>query len=171
MCEFNKLEVSEKLVISNQMRSLADSIGGKRVFFEMMEAIKATKPTALAAKNKEIRFEDGTIKWEKVIYGETLNVLNNRLTKMSQSGELSLLPHQSDKQYKNVLNMLRALGSIEFKFSPKNKKDGDGFILKPFEIVDERTTKLNKSFELIFFCSLELMKKVLNFEENIKEIK
>lgn len=162
MCEFNKLSPEVKLELANQLRSFADALGGKRVFLEMIEAIKAAKPHPLTVKNKEIRFEAGTIKWEKTIYGQTLNVLNTRLAEMSQSGEVSLLPYPSHKNYKNIFNMIRAIGSIEFKVAPKNKKDGEGFILKPLEIVDETTTKLSKLFELIFFCSIELTKKILN---------
>jgi hypothetical protein len=76
----------------------------------------------------------------------------------------NFLPKKDDKAYKNVLNLVRALNPIEFEAQPKNLKDGDGFKLHAFDIVDENTTRLNPVFDAVFFCSVDTVKKVLAYE-------
>ena len=63
------------------------------------------------------------------------------------------------------MNFLRTLGPITFEVQPKNKKDGDGFNLKAFDIVDENTSHLNFMFDVVFFLPLYIVKKL--FKETI----
>ena len=51
---------------------------------------------------------------------------------------------------------------IDYCSEPKNRKDGEGFSLKPVEIIDENTCHINFMFEVLFFLQLHLVKKIYN---------
>ncbi len=165
MCDFNKLDDAQKAEYHKQLLEYAESFGGKNFFLQLLEAIRKTKPHPLIAKNSEFRFSRGTIKWSKVIFKDKLTLLLDIRVNESKNG--TLLPDKEDKKYKKVLNLLRTLGPIEFNVTPKHLKDGDGFVMKPFEIIDENTTRLNPIFDAIFFCSVDTIKKVLNYEAKL----
>jgi len=162
MCDFNNLDDTLKAEYHKQLLEYAEKFGGKNFFLQLLEAIRKTKPHPLIAKNCEFRFSRGTIKWGKVIFKDKLTLLLDIRINESKNG--TLLPDKEDKKYKKVMNLLRTLGPIEFDVTPKHLKDGDGFVMKPFEIVDEDTTRLNPIFDAIFFCSVDTIKKVLNYE-------
>jgi len=69
---------------------------------------------------------------------------------------------KGDKRYKTIMNLLRTIGPIEFEICPKNSKNGDGFILRPFDIIDDNTLHLNFMFEVLFFLPLYIVKQVFN---------
>ena len=73
----------------------------------------------------------------------------------------NLMPKKKEKGYKTVLNLLRTLGPMEFEIRPKNSKDGEGFILHPFDMVDKNTTLLNYMFDAVFFLPLHIVKNAL----------
>ena len=72
------------------------------------------------------------------------------------------MPKKGDKNYKTIMNLLRTLGPMKFKIQPKNSNDGDGYILHPFDIIDENTSQINFMFEVVFFLPLYIVKKVFN---------
>ena len=72
------------------------------------------------------------------------------------------MPKKEEKGYKTVLNLLRTLGPMEFEIRPKNSKDGEGFILHPFDMVDKNTTLLNYMFDAVFFLPLHIVKNALS---------
>ena len=74
----------------------------------------------------------------------------------------NLMPKKKEKGYKTVLNLLRTLGPMEFEIRPKNSKDGEGFILHPFDMVDKNTTLLNYMFDAVFFLPLHIVKNALS---------
>lgn len=162
MCDFKNLDNDQKTMYHQLLLEHAELFGGKNFFLQLLEAIRKSKPHPLIAKNKAFRFSRGTITWSKVIFQDKLSLLLAVRADEGKNG--TLLPSPEDKSYKKVLNLLRTLGPIEFEVTPKHLKDGDGFHLKAFDIIDENTTKLNPVFDAIFFCSVETIKKVLNFE-------
>ena len=70
------------------------------------------------------------------------------------------MPKKGDKNYKTIINLLRTIGPIKFEVKPKNIKDGDGFILHPFDIIDNNTCRINFMFEVLFFLPTKLIKKI-----------
>ena len=66
------------------------------------------------------------------------------------------------RKYKTVMNLLRTLGPMKFEIRPKNNKDGDGFNLHPFDIIDENTSHLNFMFDVVFFLQIHIVKQVFN---------
>lgn len=161
MCDFNNLDDAAKTLYHEQLTECAKSFGGTNFFLHILDAVRKTKPSPLMAKNCTFSFSHGTIKWNKVIFQDKLALLAKIRIEESKTG--NLLPNKGDKSYKTVMNLLRTLHPIEFKIKPKNREDGEGFTLHPFDIIDENTTRLNPLFDAVFFCSTDTVKKVLNY--------
>jgi hypothetical protein len=161
MCNFNELNDLEKKTYHDQLLEYATSVGGKNYFLQLLEAIRKTKPHPLIAKNSEFKFANGSIKWNKVIFQDKITLL----MKVRVNAKDNLLPKKDDKSYKNVVNLVRTLNPIKFEVKPAKREDGAGFEIHPFDIIDENTTRLNPLFDAIFFCSVDTVKKVLNYEE------
>ncbi len=134
-------------------------IGGKNYFLQLLEAVRGTRPHPLMAKNAEFHFAIGTIKWKKVIYKDKVHLLLSMIKGNQNNG--NLMPKKGDKGYKTKMNLLRTLGPMEFKVHPKNAKDGDGFIIHPFDIVDKDTTCLDYIFNTVFFLPIHTVKKAI----------
>lgn len=162
MCDFNNLTNEEKKLQHEQLLQCANNFGGKNFFLHLLESIRETKPHPLTAANSEFNMEFGTIKWNKVIFNDKLQLLLK--ARANESKQNNLLPEKNEKSYKKILNVVRTLKPIVFNIKPANKDDGSGCFFQAFEIIDENTTKLNPLFDAIFFCSVETVKKALNYE-------
>ncbi len=162
MCDFNNLTNEEKKLQHEQLLQCANNFGGKNFFLHLLESIRETKPHPLTAANSEFNMEFGTIKWNKVIFNDKLQLLLK--ARANESKQNNLLPEKNEKSYKKILNVVRTLKPIVFNIKPANKDDSSGCFFQAFEIIDENTTKLNPLFDAIFFCSVETVKKALNYE-------
>jgi hypothetical protein len=161
MCDFNTLTDEEKLLHHTKLLSCANSFGGLNFFLQLLEAIRATKPHPMIAGNSSFDIELGSISWNKVIFNDKLQLLIK--ARVNESKQNNLLPAKDAKNYKKILNVIRALKPIVFQVNPANKEDGAGFFFQPFDIIDEHTTKLNPVFDALFFCSVDTVKKVLTY--------
>jgi len=162
MCDFNNLTDEEKLHYHTLLLDAAEKFGGKNFFLHLIEAIRETKPHPLTAANRTFTMELGEIKWNKVIFSDKLQLLQKVRT--HESERQNLLPEESAGNYKKVLNLVRTLKPIVFHVKPANKEDGPGFFFQPFEVVDEKTTRLNPLFDALFFCAVPTVKKILNYD-------
>ncbi|SFV61057.1 hypothetical protein MNB_SV-10-1124 [hydrothermal vent metagenome] len=161
MCDFNTLSDEEKQHYHELLFDAAEKFGGRNFFLHLIEAIRETKPHSLTAANREFSFELGTVKWNKVIFNDKLQLLQK--ARINESKQNNLLPSKEEKGYKKVLNLVRTLKPIVFHVKPARKEEGPGFFFQPFERVDDETTKLNPLFDALFFCSIETVKKILNY--------
>ncbi|NOQ29523.1 MAG: hypothetical protein GQ570_00220 [Helicobacteraceae bacterium] len=164
MCDFNNLDEETRSAYHAQLIECADSLGGKNFFLNLLEAIRKNKPHPLVAKTTTFSYANGTIKWNKVIFQDKISLLLKE--RVNESGRGNFLPKSSDKNYKTVMNLIRTLTPIEFKIKPKNRDDGAGFSVKAFDMISPEQTKINPLFDAIFFCSIETVKKVLNYKPN-----
>ncbi|RLA71311.1 MAG: hypothetical protein DRG24_05675 [Epsilonproteobacteria bacterium] len=162
MCDFNNLDDADKQKYHEQLTAAANAFGGQNYFLQLLEAIRKTKPHPLMAKNSEFKFSRGAIYWDKVIFNDKITLLMKVRTQESERG--NLLPDSKENSYKKVLNLVRTLKPITFEVKPKNLKDGDGFTMHAFDVIDKNTTRLNPLFDGIFFCAIDTVKKVLNYE-------
>ena len=162
MCDFNILTDEEKKLHHEKLLQCANAFGGKNFFLHLLEAIRETKPHPLTAGSSEFNIELGSITWNKVIFNDKLQLLLK--ARINESKQNNLLPPKEEKNYKKVLNVVRTLKPIVFHVKPANKEDGSGFFFQPFDVIDENTTKLNILFDAIFFCSVDTVKKILNYE-------
>jgi len=162
MCDFNTLSDEEKLRYHTLLLETAQKFGGKNFFLHLLEAIRDTKPHPLTAANRTFTMALGEIKWNKVIFNDKLQLLQKVRTKESE--QENLLPDVHAKNYKKVLNLVRTLKPIVFHVKPADKEDGPGFFFQPFDVIDEKTTRLSPLFDALFFCAIGTVKKILNYE-------
>ena len=162
MCDFNKLDDAARETYHEQLISYADAFGGKNFFLQFLEAIRNTKPHPLSAKNSMFRAPRGTVKWNKVLFNDKITLLQKARIGESERG--NLLPPLDDKNYKNILNLIRTLSPVAFEIKPSGSEEAEGFILHPFVSIDATTTRLDPVFDAIFFCALDTVKKVLNYQ-------
>ena len=159
MTDYNSLNDATKKRLRKQINDCAQSLGGKNYFLQLLEAIRAEHHHPLMAKDLSFRFNHGIIKWKKVIFKDKVQLLIKLLKNNEING--NLMPKKGDKNYKTIMNLLRTLGPMQFKIKPKNSNDGDGYILHPFDIIDENTSQINFMFEVVFFLPLYIVKKHL----------
>ena len=162
MCDFNTLTDEEKKLHHEKLLECANNFGGKNFFLQLLEAIRETKPHPLTAGSSQFSIELGTVKWNKVIFNDKLQLLLK--ARVNESEQDNFLPKPDEKNYKKILNVVRTLKPIVFHVKPAYKEDGPGFFFQPFDLIDENTVKLNPVFDALFFCSVETVKKALNYE-------
>ncbi len=162
MCDYNTLTDEEKRHYHELLLDAAEKFGGKNFFLHLLEAIRETKPHPLTAANRTFTMELGEIKWNKTIFKDKLQLLQQ--IRLEESKRNNLLPEMSDKRYKKVLNLVRTLKPIVFHVKPADKENGPGFFFQPFDIIDEQTTRLNPLFDALFFCAIGTVKKILNYK-------
>jgi len=159
---FNNLDDTAKQLYHDKLLECADSYGGVNFFLQLVEALRATKPHPLIEKNCNFYFSLGSIKWNKVIFKDKLTLLLT--ARSSESKNNNLLPSPNDKSYKSVMNLIRTLKPIKFVVKPKNIKDGEGFALQPFEIINDNVTRLNPLFDALFFSSIDTVRQILTYK-------
>jgi len=160
MISYNSLDDLTKQNLKKEINDCALALGGKNHFLHLLEEIRKERHHPLMAKNSSFRFSYGTVKWGKVIFKDKVHLLIKMTKDQENTG--NLMPKKGDRKYKTVMNLLRTLGPIKFEIRPKNNKDGDGFNLHPFDIIDENTSHLNFMFDIVFFVPIHIVKQVFN---------
>lgn len=162
MCDFNTLSDEEKKMHHEKLLECANKFGGMNFFLHLLEAIRETKPHPLTNGHMAFEIELGTVTWNKVIFNDKLQLLLK--ARQNESKQDNFLPQKEEKNYKKILNVVRTLRPIVFHVKPAHSEDGPGFFFQPFDVIDEHKTKLNPIFDALFFCSVETVKKVLNYK-------
>jgi len=138
-----------------------EKLGSKNFFLQLLEDIREEKTHPLLAKNSEFVFSYGSLKWNKVIFKDKIDLLQKIRIHESEQG--NLLPPKGDKNYKKAMNLLRTIKPIVFTVWPKEIEGAQNFYFQALIIVDEETALLNPIFDVIFFCSIDTVKKLLNY--------
>lgn len=162
MCDFNTLSDEEKKMHHEKLLECANKFGGMNFFLHLLEAIRETKPHPLTNGHMAFEIELGTVTWNKVIFNDKLQLLLK--ARQNESKQDNFLPQKEEKNYKKILNVVRTLRPIVFHVKPAHSEDGPGFFFQPFDVIDEHKTKLNPIFDALFFCSVDTVKKVLNYK-------
>ena len=163
MCHFHQLSDAEKILLRDQLLAYAASIGGKNSFLKLLETIRKTHPHPLISKTSLLRFPKGLMKWNKNVHRDNLALLSIQMNNRTDENQ-NLMAPKEHRTYKNVTNMLRALGTLTFTVTMSQETDGKGFEIKAFDMPDGETTLMNPFFEILFFCPLNTIKTLLNFE-------
>jgi len=163
MCNFNKQSEDTKALIHLFMKKAAENVGGANFLLALMESMKKQKPNALMFKGCQIASENTIIKWNKVVFKDKVEVLEEILAahRSSEDPDFNILSDKSDKKKKMIINMVRTLAPVEFVVTPQNHNDGGGFNFKVFETIEDDNVVLNPIFIAMFFCSTEFIKKAL----------
>jgi hypothetical protein len=160
MISYNSLDDLIKKNLKKEINDCALALGGKNHFLHLLEEIRKEHHHPLMAKNSSFHFSYGTVKWEKVIFKDKVHLLIKMTKDRENNG--NLMPKKGDRKYKTIMNLLRTMGPMKFEIRPKNNKDGDGFNLHPFDIIDENTSHLNFMFDIVFFLPIHIVKQVFN---------
>ncbi|MFK5938436.1 MAG: hypothetical protein QM497_08575 [Sulfurimonas sp.] len=165
MCNFNKQNEETKEMIHLFMTKAAHNVGGVNYLLALIEAMKEKKPNPLMFKGCQISSNNTIIKWNKVVFKDKVEVLEEiiRSHKSSEEQDFNILENENAKKRKNILNMVKTLTPLEFTVSPQNKNDGVGFSFRIFENSKENYVKINPIFVAMFFCSTEFTKKALKY--------
>ncbi len=166
MCNFNKQTDETKAMIHLFMKKAAENVGGTNYLLALIEAMKIKKPNALMFKGCQIASNNTIIKWNKVVFKDKVEILEEilHLHRSSENPDFNILNHENAKKKKNILNMVRTLAPLEFVVTPQNQNDGAGFNFKVFDSVENDSVKLNPIFVAMFFCGIEFTKKALKYE-------
>ena len=162
MCDFNNLTDEEKLHYHTLLTTAANNYGGINFFLQLLEAVREPSPHALTSRHQDFLFDLGDIRWGKTIFNDKI-LLIEKLRKEKNEDD-NLLKNKEGKEYKKTINLIKTLSPITFSVRPARRDDGEGFDFKAFDKVDEETTKLNPIFEALFFCSINTIKKILNYK-------
>jgi hypothetical protein len=166
MCNFNKQSEETKLVISLFMKKAAEAVGGTNFLLGLIEAMRTKKPNPLMVKECQIASNNTIIKWNKKVFKDKVDVLEQILVahREAQEKDFNILSEENKKKKKNILNMIRTLTPIEFIVTPQNPNDGEGFSFQVFDTVEDDHVKLNPIFVAMFFCSTDFTKKAMKYD-------
>jgi len=152
--------------LNKRLTTISDSFGGMNFFLQFLEEIREAKHHPLTAGNSYFNSSFGNIKWNKVIFKDKITLLLKIRLETNEND--NIIPNKEDKQYKKVLNLVRTLKPIIFTITPNNIDDinneNKSFTVKPFDIIGEDKTVLNPIFDLIFFSSIDKVKKILLYK-------
>lgn len=162
MCDFNILSEDEKKRHHETLLAYATQFGGINFFLQFLEAIRETKPHPLVSANSVFDIELGSITWNKVIFNDKLQLLLK--ARQNESKQDNFIPKAEEKNHKKILNVVRTLKPIVFHVKAAHSQEGQAFYFQAFETIDENKTKLNPLFDAFFFCSVESIKKILNYQ-------
>jgi hypothetical protein len=166
MCNFNKQTQNTKELIHLFMTKAAENVGGTNFLLALIEAMKTKKPNPLMYKEKKISSNNTIIKWNKVVFKDKVDILEDILIghRSSEDPDFNILNNDNVKKKKAIVNMVRTLAPIEFIVTPQNPNDGGGFNFKVFDTIEDDNVKINPIFVAMFFCSTEFTKKALKYE-------
>jgi len=162
MCDFNNLTDEEKLHYHQLILTSANNYGGINFFLQLIEKLREVTPHPLSSRHQDFLFDLGNIRWNKTIFQDKIDLIAQRRKNKEKSE--NFLPNKEDKSYKRTLNLIKTLSPITFSVRPALREDGEGFDFKAFDKIDEEVTRLNPIFEVLFFCSTETVKKILNYK-------
>lgn len=162
MCDFHNLSDEEKLHYNQLLLSCANNFGGLNFFLQLIEALRASSAHPLCSRHQDFIFDLGTIRWGKVIFNDKIQRIERR--RKEKDASENFLPNLENKDYKRTLNLIRTLSPITFSVRPSLRDDGEGFDFKAFDIIDDKTTKLNPIFDALFFCSINTVKTILEYK-------
>jgi len=158
---FNDLSNEVKQQLHTELTSNAASVGGKNFFLQMLEDIRAEKPKALLSKTADFHYTKGKISWKKSIFKDTLTSLYDAMRREEKGGDM--LNGINPKEYKNAMNMMRALKPVTIDVIPK-PEECEGFSMEILDASQEKKTKISLIFKIIFFYNVDFAKQILDYE-------
>ncbi len=162
MCDFNNLSDEEKLHYHTLLLNAANNYGGINFFLQLAETLREKQPHPLISKHQDFLFEYGDVRWGKTIFNDKIQLIE-KLRKDKNENQ-NFLPKPESKEYKRVLNLIRTLSPIVFSVRPSLRDNGEGFDFKAFDEIDKDTTRINPLFDALFFCSIDTVKRILNYK-------
>jgi hypothetical protein len=166
MCNFNNQSPETKESLHLFMTQAAKNVGGVNYLLALIEAMRAKKPHPLMQKNCQISSNNTIIKWNKVVFKDKVDLIQNILVahREAQEKNFNVLNEVNTKTKKNIINMAKTLAPLEFVITPQNPNDGEGFKFKVFDTLEDEAIVFNPIFIALFFCSGEFTKKAIKYQ-------
>lgn len=165
MCNFNQLLVEEKRAAHVALMDVVVKLGGKAAFYHLLEMLRHTKPEPLLSSKCWAHYEEGKVSWDKIIFKDKIELFKK--ARILEHQQKNFLPSKAEKSYKKVLNVVKTLTPINIEIAAKGDFEFEGISLKIFDMIDAERVMINPLFDMIFFCSMDTVKKVVNYK--IKE--
>ncbi len=159
MCNFNNLSQDEKDTLKLQLQDIIGKMGGLNFFLSFIEKMRLIKPHPLSARNSSATVERFEISWDKVIFLDKVTLLENTIKSNRDENGYTINFNKDDKKSKNIVNLIRTLSVINFKFKLSNSVAPVEF--KIFNKIEESSAELNPLFVTLFFCYVNFVKNVL----------
>ncbi len=152
MLQFNTYDDETKAKIASRLKNCADAVGGLNRLLNLVETVRASQTSPLQNKTASFHYDHGKVSWNKVLFADKVETAA-RLVKAHDSLE-NLLETASKKEQ----NTVRTLFPVSVTITPD---EGDEFVFKALDTPDDKTARINPVFELLFFGSTGMIKKIL----------
>lgn len=152
MLNFNTYDTKTLSAIRENLNACAEALGGTGRLLGLVETILGIKPSPLQNKTASFHFEQGKVSWDKVLYADKIVTVAQMIKKHDTMENIL------EKGSKKEQNAIRTLFPVTFTITPKG---GEPFTFKAVDAPDAKTARINPLFELLFFASTGLIKKVL----------
>ncbi|APW66447.1 hypothetical protein LPB137_11575 [Poseidonibacter parvus] len=159
---FSELDLETKKSLHDELTNKANSIGGMNFFLQMIEDIRAEKPSSLLNKSAAFHYKKGKITWGKSIFKDTLTTLFSAMRKEEKDGDI--INGLNPKDYKATMNMMRALKPVTISISSNDEKDGHGFNFNILDSSEAKNTKIDLMFKIVYFYNIEFAKEALTYK-------
>ena len=138
--------------IRARLNACAEALGGVSRLYELVETVLSSKPSPLQNKTASFHYGHGKVSWNKVLFADKVQTLA-AIVRSHDTME-NLLTTAS----KQEINAIRTLFPVTFTIVPK---EGTPYSFKAVEAPDDKTARINPLFELLFFASTGMIKKVI----------
>ena len=159
--DFNKLDEHTKKSLHEEFSNYAKLMGGENFFLNIVEEIRALKPSGLLNTSGTFHTKKAKISLNKAIYKETLSSLLDAIRKEEKDGDI--LDGLNPKEYKTTMNIIRTLKPVTITFVSK-EDENSSFTFSILDTSIEKKTKVTFAFKAIFFYHLDEIKKVLFYK-------
>lgn len=158
---FNDLTQEQKQTLHTELSTYAQIVGGTNPFLKMLEEIRDENPKALLNKTAIYHCSIAKILWGKSIFKDTLNTLYTAVRNEEKNGDI--FKDLAPKEYKNTMNMVRALKPITITIQSKKEEDKE-FSFMILDTSEQKQTKITLLFKIIFFYNIDFAKKTLLYK-------
>ncbi len=160
--DFNKLDKNIKEELHKEFSQYADILGGKNFFLKMIEEIRAEKPNPILNKSGTFHTSKAKLTLSKSMFKDTFTTLFDAIRREEKKGDM--LDGINPKEYKNTMNMMRTLKSVNITVQSKDENE-ESFSFDILDTREEKKTKVTFTFKAIFFYHLDEAKKALNYKD------
>jgi len=159
--DFKKLDIQTKEKLSEEFAQFSKVLGGKNFFLSTIEEIRDIKPNPLLNKSGAFHTKKTRISLNKSLFKDTLTTLFAAIRREEKVGDM--LDGIDPKEYKSIMNMIKALKPTVITF--ESKETGESFSFPILDTTEEKKTKVTFAFKAIFFYHLDEAKKTLTYEK------
>ena len=146
-----------KNTIKEEIELQANNLSNTDSFLQLLKDLKDCKPNILLHKSLKYNNKDFTISWNKTIHKDTIAVLFNSIRHEDKKGDM--LDGLATNNYVNTMTMMKTLKPLEIQIL--HKKNNKKLVFNILNTSEEKKTKINLIFKILFFYSYSYLNKEL----------